>query len=852
MRRLQRWLTWLAVACILTSATAVLAQAPTGAVGVYYVGAQDAVAEAIANANPYLVLVDRPELADVYVLNNAPLTSAALLAIRDQALREDVGVVIVSGTLFPNETTELRSLLGVGTFGLATDKRAPRAVQTGEESDPLQEAIAWSSAPDIHARTVISNPNLLLPIVETSAGEPVLQRVRGREQTQVFLVGLWTEDTSNTAWTHWPYFDYLVYRLVAEAADAPRVLSFADYPRSPVPHGQLRLALTLGSIGLILITLIATFLARRALFLRPQALAPIKTRVPTAGTASDWMRVGFHRPLAGLLFQLGSWVILFFPIIIYRTHVLPDTLIPWPQTLDFWKQVTQWANVLWIVFDLSLGVTAMRFFALHRLQTPEEGFKYLQFYIWWQLLSGAIQLALTALLSVSVLPGTNLAHLSFYLMARMLIQFPGFLHVFRYLFLARHRFDYAQLLSILSTGLTILLQAGAAWLTGRWAAQWPDIGSDIGSILGLGIGAYLAEWLVFATGLFLYKAQGHSLRRLFTPAFDREVVGRALGFGARLTIGAAAVPLGYILQIQLMSQGESLQLDWQLVFQFLIAYEILAHGLYDALIPAMTVAHTQRYGTLMRYYASQGIRYGLSISLFLLAVLAGLTDRFIAGILDRAGGPWEVLLAPLLIWGALQWLPWSAEQGLIALGRPALSSWLKVGEVALQLGGIVLLMPRLGLWGLSVAYLGALLLRGLVGWIIAPRLGLRVHVSFWQSVIAPSGAALILYNVIRLAGDLVWTPEPVPTLIFAMSMLLVAIPGYGFLTAFLGGWDDGGIAELKRAMRLSGLGLPVSWLLYRSIRAGATISPLHGRFPVELRDLAEEEAEALTFRRPLL
>jgi len=856
MRTLRHWLMLLAVVALLGGATAAAAQAPSGAVGVYYVGAQDAVAEAVTHAAPQLVLVDRPELADVYVLNNAPLTPAALLSIQEQALQEEVGVVIISGPLFPVDTSELRALLGVGTFGLASGQRTPRAVEVGNETDPLQDAIAWASAPEIHARTVISNPNLLLPVVESTRNEPLIQRVRGREQTQIFLVGLWTEDTSNTAWTDWPYFDYMIYRLVAEAAGAPRILSFANYPRSPVPHGTTNLALGLGGLMILLLTFIAAFLARRSLFLRPET-EPLGIDIsPSEDLTSDWKRVGFHRPLAGLLFLFGGWIVLFVPLLIYRTYVLPGVLVPWPQVLGFWNQVSRWLTVAWILFDLGIGIAAMRYFAVHRHHNPAQGFRYFQFYIWWQVLSGAVHLALVAWLSIFVFPRTHLAHLAYYFLARALIQFPGYLRVFHYLFMALQRFDYVQLLSLLATAAVIPLQAGAVWLLGRWGTKWPDIGPQVGSALGLGVGLYVTEWLVFALGLFLYKLRGHSLRWLFRPGYDSRVSGRTLGFGARLAFGSLAVPVGYFLQTALLSRGlpqaGDVQEGWQLVFQFVVAYELLGHGLYDALIPAMAESHTHQYGSLTRYYASQGIRYGLWISFFLLATLGALTGLFVEGILSGVGGAWEDLLVPLLIWGALQWLPWSAERGLIALGRPAMRSWLMVGDVALRLGGIAVLVPPFGLWGVIAAYLGALLLRGFTGWRLARRWGLRVHVSFWQSVVAPGGAALILYNLARVAGDVLWRPTPVYTLFFLIAVLLSALSIYGFLTAFFGGWDDGGLEELERAVRLSGLGFPVSWLVYQGIRLGADISPLHGQFPVELRDLAEEEAEALTFRRPLL
>jgi hypothetical protein len=55
---------------------------------------------------------------------------------------------------------------------------------------------------------------------------------------------------------------------------------------------------------------------------------------------------------------------------------------------------------------------------------------------------------------------------------------------------------------------------------------------------------------------------------------------------------------------------------------------------------------------------------------------------------------------------------------------------------------------------------------------------------------------------------------------------------------------------LHQAVAISGVAFPVLWLLEWGIRLGAEISPLSGRFPVDLRELAEGEAQSLTLCRP--
>ncbi|MEA3309535.1 MAG: polysaccharide biosynthesis C-terminal domain-containing protein [Chloroflexota bacterium] len=839
----------------LTASIASAQIAATGAVGVYYVGTEDAVAYAIASAAPYLVLVDRPELAQVYLLNNSPLAADRLRTIGRQVQREEVGLVVFCGDLFPTDTAELRSLFGVSTFGLASGANASTHVVAGEV-DPLQEEIAWSSAPEIYARTVISNPNLLLPSVTTQAGAPLVQRVRGQEQFQAFLVGSWMDDASNAAWINWPYFDYFIYRLVAEAGNAPQVLSYANYPGSPVPHGNARLLFAGGGMLALLLSVGLIFGTRRALYLRPDDSLPhlyLKRTRPSGVTSSTWDVVGFHRPLAGLLSLLGISLVLFVPYLIYQTYFLPQQLVLWPQVLKNWELVTGWLLVSGIIFDLGSGTAAVYYFADQHFYAPAKSFHYFQFYLWWQLVSGAVQLFLITGLTSYLFPQTALAHLSYYFLARALLQFPGCLRLFQFFFRASQRFDYEQFLTAWLMLGVVFIQAVTVFLLRRWGGQHSQLGEVLGSMLGLGLGLYLTEWLVFFSGMLLYKVQGYSLRNLFWPTFERTITKHMLSFGARLTLGTLAAPVGYLIQRQLLAtllpNSNAVADVWLVLLNFTFAYEILSQGFYRELMPAMTEAYAHHYETLARYYASGGVRYGIWFSLFILATLSALGDRFWLGILGELPAAATELLLPLLVWGALQWLAWSAEESLIAQGRPGLRSWIMWSGQALRLALIAFLTPQWGLAGISAAYLLGALLQGLLGWYAVRRHGLRIHLSLWQTVVAPGGAALISYNLLQLLGEFYWQPEPQPTLIFLMAALLLALPVYSWLTAFLGGWDDDGLAELRRAVWLSGLGFPMSWLLYQALSLGARFSPLHNIFAAELRSPAEEEAQALTIRQ---
>ena len=256
--------------CVLLStlpgATA-LAQAPTTSIGVFYIGPEEAVAEAINLAHPYIVRVDQPELAQVIVLNNARISEEGLQFYGDQVRDNRIGLVIFCGNMFPEGLTDLGALMGISAFGL-TRIQVPAAVVAEEKTDGLQRFITWSSAPEIYARTVISNPNILLPLITTETGQPLIQRVRGREPGQTLIMGGWLDDPANASWADWPYYHYLVYRLIADAAGRSRILNYADYPIAAVPQRGGRWAIAGTGIGVILGTALVFYLARRFRFMR--------------------------------------------------------------------------------------------------------------------------------------------------------------------------------------------------------------------------------------------------------------------------------------------------------------------------------------------------------------------------------------------------------------------------------------------------------------------------------------------------------------------------------------------------------------------------------------------------------
>ena len=99
------------------------------------------------------------------------------------------------------------------------------------------------------------------------------------------------------------------------------------------------------------------------------------------------------------------------------------------------------------------------------MDDPREGIKYAQLYVWWQAITGTIQLGLVALIAAFIMPHTGYAFMSYYLILHALIQFPGFFTVFQNAFRAYQKQDYDQVLNLIALLTPVLVQSVTVFLS---------------------------------------------------------------------------------------------------------------------------------------------------------------------------------------------------------------------------------------------------------------------------------------------------------------------------------------------------------------------------------------------------
>lgn len=818
---------------------------------IFYAGDDGAVRTALklAPAGTF-TFVDDPSQADVFVLNGAT-PQADQIAAR---IRAGAGLVWIAGPQADAKTTS--ELLGL-PLELA-QKNDPVSLTGININDPLVNEIIWNGAPQVRERLNILTPlSSVQPLVTTYENEGwVLCQVRPR----IFAFNAFLSGGANPQIQEWGYFNYFIYHLVMRAG-GKTPLSFADYPASPVPHATEQ-GLLLGLMALMLVTSFALyFVVRRYSLRHPEELDKIVTESSpgagqTTGTGpSDsgtmWENVGFHRPLSGFLVALSIGLVLFIPLIIYQNLILPVFILPSAQALGIWGRVTQFFNLAWQFFDMGTSIAFIKYLSEYRVHDPKKGIQYGQVFVWWQLLSGAVQVALVIGLASTIAPRSAYALYAWSVIIHAFIQIPGFYQVMRHALTGFQRLDYSRLLDLgVNVILPMAVQPIFVSLMFAWGKAHPIFGGAMGGLFGLGMAAYAGELLTFLWGLWLYRRAGYKARILFLAHFDWEIIKTSFKFGVFEMLGSAAWSFGQaaeiaITQARLINYAE-IWGNWGMAQNFIFAFNV-TQTLNDGVMPAISESISNGRKILSQYYSAMAYKYNGLNSAFLAAVLLAVAPKFIIGASGVEFQRAAVYVIPLIIWGAVQYPSWVGDNVQLGSNKPYLKSALVFSEQVIRIVLAWILLARFQVTALIIAYFVGLVSKGVAAYVINNKVCFPQRFFVWQSLIAPLLACVTHYGVLYLVTGLVWKGDQLSSVLIFLIGILPSYPLYMFFYGLFGGWDVDTLAELGEAVDLTG---SLRWLTYWGIFApsafGARLSPLTGRFPISIRPEAMLEAASLT------
>jgi len=815
-------------------------------ISVFYAGDPDSsvrVALGLAPTGAF-TFVDDPSQADVFVLNgDIPQTE-----IITKRLNEGAGLVLIFGESISQE--QVSTVLQI-PIELTQETDAVSLTGIKGLNDPLLKEIVWNGAPQVRERfdvvTPISSVQPLVTAYETN--EWMLWSARGEK---AFIFNGFLNDT-NPQIQEWAYFNYLIYHLTVRAA-GQTPLSFADYPASPVPHAAERNVLWL-VMGLMLITTTTAFIfVRRYSLKHPEELDNIVSnhaRFETKEQNTEWENIGFHRPLGGFLVALAIGLVLFIPLIIYQNLILPSYILPSAEALGIWGRVTQFFNLAWQFFDMGTSIAFIKYLSQYRVNDPKKGIQYGQVFIWWQVLSGAVQVAIVIGLASTYAPKSAYALYAWSVIIHALIQIPGFYQVMRHAFNGFQRNDYSRLLDIsLNVLLPMLVQPIFVSLMFAWGKAHPNFGGAVGGLLGLGIAAYAAELITFIWGLWLYRRIGFNARILFLAHFDWEIIKTSFKFGVFEMLGSAAWSFGQaaeiaITQARLINYAE-IWGNWGLAQNFIFAFNV-TQTLNDGVMPAISEAISNGKRILSQYYSAMAYKYNALTSAFIGAVLLAVAPKFIIGSTGVEFQRAAIYVIPLTIWGAVQFPSWVGDNVQLGSNKPYLKSILVFGEQIIRVVLAWILLARFQVTALIIAYFVGLFAKGLTAYYVNHKYCYPQKFYVWQSLVAPLLAGVAHFGVLSLVSNFIWKGDQITSVVIFFIGILPSFPLYIFFYGLFGGWDKATLNELKDAVALTGnvRGL-ARWGFYEPTMFGARLSPLNGKFPITIRAEAMEEAKQLT------
>jgi hypothetical protein len=69
------------------------------------------------------------------------------------------------------------------------------------------------------------------------------------------------------------------------------------------------------------------------------------------------------------------------------SFVMPMFIQPHPQAGGYYSYTLHFFEAFWVLFDLGLQYSFVKYFSAHRIERPEKAYHYVQILFWWQILA---------------------------------------------------------------------------------------------------------------------------------------------------------------------------------------------------------------------------------------------------------------------------------------------------------------------------------------------------------------------------------------------------------------------------------------------------------------------------------
>nr|MDO8109212.1 hypothetical protein [Candidatus Sigynarchaeota archaeon] len=606
----------------------------------------------------------------------------------------------------------------------------------------------------------------------------------------------------------------------------------------------------------------------------------------SVSNVKGWDTIGYQRVLGGFFYDWGIELVGFFiGALLLPLYIL--IFIPYPSATGYFDIAERFFGMVYFYFDIGTRYGLERFIGEYRIKNPNKMLGYLQFYIWYQMTTGLVQVTFISTMVLYTLRGSSMEYLAWLFLIICQKQYPGMLGYFHETLRGLQQFKYDNILEFLGGRVFEFATQIIFILLFRWiGTNYVPMGDLMGCAFGAAIGKYVDDFISLAVAMYFFnrvmKPMGITARDCFrTDHIDASIVKTSLWWGLQLSIpGMIGSLLSFVHLLVWLTMLPQYQ-HWNTIAGLSDLFSgIVMVGKWLTLKAAMAEAYLNGKTELAQYYFANAYKWMFMLMVLFLGLL-GVYLPILMGALLKLKVAEQYLLAvpfilPMLCYKIVETQQEKFDDIIVGTDHPTAKT---LYELAATLSGTLWLWFNLGVlrWqdhgvnGIIMLYtfagIGSFLAYLFIRWIFCELHVFHVKIPAWQGLVAPALAALaivpislswlffvhipilqpmsesMVFNVVSvfdpgsaqsIAAEWGQIFAILITLLFAVFSSLFL---FFFLYAFFGGWDDFGFLVFLKVYSLSGPSKPLVKLLLQitnlGIRASKRTLKLHNKHPID-------------------
>ncbi len=544
-----------------------------------------------------------------------------------------------------------------------------------------------------------------------------------------------------------------------------------------------------------------------------------------------WEEIGIQRPLAGFWYRYVLTIAEMF-IGLFVSGLLLNVIYPYPESSGYISIVDGLFLLMKKVFDLGTNNMMERFIGENRVKDPKRMLSYIQYFIWYQMLTGLFQATIIAIYAFFMASTGNLAHVVWIMLIYTMTQYPGFLGVFRGALRGMQHIGKSEVLNFINGQMFKRLTEIGLILLGKWYGRThPEVGELMGMAFGGAVGIYVNEFLTTALSAHFFKnvlnQQNMRLRDCFYPDFDWEIMKEALSFGIKTGIPSMVDSIAAVLIL-------SFWIEYVPQYTTFLMLKRVAGEITEVLQQGQNIQIT---ATISESYLNKKRKlttYNISITMHFIIVIEGflvVTLLFFLPLFEQAFVFLELenymlsipFLVPLMVATTMKAFYENSKRILKGMGDANTLVVIGIIEIIIKIAfnSIMLIgleLPRKYgftaiIWLMSLQDFGSMLFTFIAVTIFINKKRVPLHFNGYASLGASFLAGLLSFVPCYLfriyvfnpiaglfeGGILIGVVLAFPFIFFVIPMLF-----YFPLTGYFGAWDEGSLELFDKIVDLSG------------------------------------------------